>query len=512
MMQLDGYQGADEFIWFSQSLHNLTRSINERLYHVKIDGVYQKPPLPDEDHFGESLFPVLVLLRKYVISVTCLRLEEVPATFKGKKVKIYENSVQSLFDLPLNEKDFVMKCFGKFEKVNCSRKSYNDIVNRLICPFSYRYNAQLSRFVKPLSKPMIHCIDSIFMDVLGLKVFEPTVMKGLDAVQIGQAFEKKFSHFYDPVAFGIDATRWDQHFSVVAQKWVFSFFEEFFAGQKAGKFFRYLLNRQISRKGTAQCAEGYVNFKLDGGLPSGVANTTDGNCVLMPTLVFAYCLSHDINKFAMADMGDDGTIIMERSDAAKFDEKLVKEWFVSMGFNLKVEPMVDRLEQIEFCQAHPVRIGGVYIMVRNPHIAVSRDAISAHPFLSVKGFTAYTDSIGQGGMALTGGVPVMQNYYRSMLRSSEASCPTGYDVSTYRAWSDDVDYGMFGYSKTLNRHFNEPSQDDRYSFYVAFGILPNLQKELELYYDNLIVSYKGRDPAINNPLERYRFHCFPYCQ
>lgn len=105
--------------------------------------------------------------------------------------------------------------------------------------------------------------------------------------------------------------------------------------------------------------------------------------------------------------GDDCLIICSRKH-----EKTVRSQFPAfcqnLGFQMKLEATVDTLEQIEFCQTHPVFDGSAWRMVRNFATALSKDAMFLKPIGDRNSYENMLATVGDCGMALACGLPVIQ--------------------------------------------------------------------------------------------------------
>jgi len=164
------------------------------------------------------------------------------------------------------------------------------------------------------------------------------------------------------------------------------------------------------------------------------------------------------------------------------------EWFLEMGFNMKVEAPVYVIEGIEFCQTHPVFVAGSYIMVRNFPKAISKDCLSLKELSSPKVCKSWIDAVGQGGLALTGGIPVYQDFYSSYIRIAQGiQVPKVRQSSKRRHRTPDAELtgGIAWLSKGMARHYQSISPETRHSFYLAFGVTPDMQELLELHYQKV---------------------------
>jgi hypothetical protein len=167
-------------------------------------------------------------------------------------------------------------------------------------------------------------------------------------------------------------------------------------------------------------------------------------------------------------------VICEKADLHLFDN--IDRWFLDFGFTLTREPTQSVFERLEFCQFQPVLLSTGWRMVRNPRVAMSKDATSLLPWSTPDEVAAWMGAIGTCGLSLTRGVPVWEAWYRRLVSM-------GVEVAS--ATERVVDSGL-GYA---SRGVLAAEVDDaaRYSFYLAFGILPDMQVALEEEYRKPLV-------------------------
>jgi hypothetical protein len=133
-------------------------------------------------------------------------------------------------------------------------------------------------------------------------------------------------------------------------------------------------------------------------------------------------------------------------------------------------------EQIEFCQTHPVFDGQRWLMMRNPLTAIEKDTVLLQPYQSKKQILNWLAAVGQGGLRLTGGLPVSQNFYRAYMKYGKP----GQISVEYQSWF------VRKLSEGMDRDFGPVTPEARLSFYNAFGITPSEQIELEGYFDQWV--------------------------
>lgn len=450
-----GFNGLQHDIGcHSNRVDSLVRGLVERVFLTK-QGL--PPPVPADQVF-ERLTYFRARVGRFCSKTAVWSHERVCASYQGRKRRVYERARESLITVALNSKDLLVKAFVKFEKTDMTSK--DDPAPRIIQPFSARYNLLLATYIKPLEHRVFEAIRDLFGG-------EVTVLKGLNYHETAKIIVRKWGKFNVPVAVGLDAERWDQCVSVAGLQWEF---ETYLACFQNDPELRRLLWAQMELVGSCRCSDGFVRYRKRGSRASGVMNTGLGNCLIACGILHAL-MQHLGIRMEVCNNGDDCTVIMESSDLPRFMEA-VRQWFLDFGFRLKVEEPVYRVEQIEFCQTHPVYDGIRWTMCRDPKTALTKDEVSCIPLKDKTTFFRFIRSIGEGGMALAGGLPILDAFYSNMLRSSEG----------YKAFDGEMAdlLSNFTYgSKKLRRQHAPITEPARESFYFAFGILPDVQEELE---------------------------------
>jgi hypothetical protein len=317
------------------------------------------------------------------------------------------------------------------------------------------------------------------------------VFKGINADEQGVAMEQIWNEFRNPVAIGMDASRFDQHISQDALRFEHKVWCDMFPHAQR-KDLKALLDQQLVNKGIARCPDGEIRYKVDGCRMSGDMNTSSGNCLIMCSTVWEWCRKQGIAKFRLANNGDDCVVFMERCDEQKF-LKGCKEYYTDLGFTMKIEEPVYVLEHVEFCQARPVSVSGEYRMVRNLHQSVSKDLHCIHDIADRRHAEAWISAVGAGGQASNAGVPVLQAYYHHFPHSTHQL--RGQLKEKF------VETQGFKYSTTRATTALTITAETRYSFWLAFGLTPDEQIALEngmklVSFDPLPAMDREEEPSL----------------
>lgn len=451
------------------------RGLLERVFfHWEvIDGVPMmvRPHRPDSDFVHQRLGQQRSDLLKLCGPVAPLTRAQFLAPLGGSKLARYTKAADSVEERPIERKDAFLDTFVKAEKLNVTAKEDPD--PRVIQPRSARYCYAVGLYIKACEHPIYHGIDRMF----GRR----TVMKGLNADQRGRAFSRAWDEFVHPCAVGLDASRFDQHVSMSLLAFEHSIYNSMFHSPELKR----LLKMQLVNTGHVRCPDGHIKYTVEGSRMSGDMNTSLGNVLLMCLMVRAYLTTKPF-KIALLNDGDDCVLIMEAAHVGCLDD--LPTWFAELGMVMKVEPPVYVLEEVEFCQAHPVRVSeGVWRMVRDPRIVMSKDLCVVRPVRDVGTWNRYRLAIGECGLALAGDVPIFCEFYNSLIQGAVVS-----DRSRRKMMKAPLETGMEYLARGMHRKYREPESVARVSFCLAFGIWPDLQVAIE----NVL---RGKIPLWRNP-------------
>lgn len=440
---------------------NLARGVLERVFYIQVDGKFVSPPQPARDVFNSRLSTFRSILVRCTPPTTPTDLAEFPKFYTGRKRTIYQGAVDSLYRRDVDATDARVRCFVKAEKINFTAKK--DPVPRIISPRDPRYNVAVGCYLKKLEHPLYGSIAKAFGS--------NTVAKGLNVQEVATLLWDKWRSFHDPVAIGLDASRFDQHISEDALRWEHSIYNSIYRCPRLSK----LLSMQLRNKCAGYTRDGAVKYTTQGTRMSGDMNTAMGNCIIMCGLIYSYSKERGV-RVELVNNGDDCVVIISRRDLKRYVDGIVP-WFREMGFTMKVEDTVDVFERIQFCQMQPVFDGHKYIMVRNPAIAIAKDSVSIKPLDNPSIFRKWLGAVGEGGLSLTGGIPIMQSFYCCLERASGGD-----------RLKDDptMESGWWYLARGMRRKWAPVRDEARYSFYLAFDISPDLQVAVEEYYDGCV--------------------------
>lgn len=443
----------------------LETAIMERLFYCKVDGQFLEPPIPRTRTVFAQLSPFIRKLNRHIVRhSTPVSPDELVQMYKGRRRKIMEAAAERLSRYGISRELAVSTTFVKCEKVK------GEGAPRGIQPRNPVYNVALGVYIKPIEHEIYSSIQDVFESET------PIVMKGLNVDEIGNILESKWNEFADPVGIGLDAVKFDMHVSAAMLKWEHHVYQKAYPNDDGS--LRKLLTWQVHNRGRGFCYDGKLKFKISGRRFSGDMNTALGNCLIMCSIIYTLGEELDI-RLQLLNNGDDCVIIMEKCNVDKFQEAVV-DWFLNLGFRLTREKPVYSIEDIEFCQMKPVRIGDSYRMVRLFNKSREKDSISILNITNPKTYAKWMGAVGEGGLALNSGIPVLQSFYQAYMR-------VGVQSNISRA--TQMECGALFLRMRMEAKATIISVDSRVSFWLAFGITPDEQLALEEYYDRLDLSF-----------------------
>jgi hypothetical protein len=147
-------------------------------------------------------------------------------------------------------------------------------------------------------------------------------------------------------------------------------------------------------------------------------------------LAFSFFEGKNLHWDFLCD-GDDALIFCEADDLG-WQEDFARHC-ASLGFKMAIEEPVMELDQVEFCQAHPVEVThDKWVMVRNPVRAIYRSAMSNTSMATVPEALQTLWAIGSCELALHAGVPIMQEFALYCLRNGVKPSNQKLDLMRYK--------------------------------------------------------------------------------
>lgn len=493
---------------FNNNLENGYRAFAERYFRCKVGDDYLSAlPTSNEEWCNDPYMREFCELTcRHLNLAPILSCDEVVNQYNGTKRRVYARANEQYSRVGITREDAVLRSFVKFEK--CAL----DKAPRVINPRSPVYNLFLGRWLKKNEHAYFDALASSYDQ-------EVVVMKGFDVRRTAELIEGLWHETPHPVAIGGDASKFDMHVSKQAL-----FYEHLFYilpycssyGEAKQLYARVIsesrkcksppgwysdreqlcwtLAQQLENVGKAYFVDGVLKFKMSGTRASGDLNTSLGNCIIMSAMTYAWSKRSKV-PVKLVNNGDDCQYIIEARHESAWRGGF-NEFYERKGFRMVLEETVDELENLEFCQAKPVRTADGIKMVRNPRTLVTKASMCLLPIGdNIRLLRKWLMAVGVAEGSLSQGVPVLQAF-AAALRRNGRRCSRKFISNT-------IDRSGRFYGLQVDTRVVEITPAARVSFCTAFGILPHEQILLEEHYSTWRMSDRfGCDVASWEALDR----------
>lgn len=424
---------------------------------------------------GATPEPVDVPRLKSFVARVCRRLPKIipddigdmPNRYTGSKRARYQLAASQLAAGGVSRKHARVTMFVKSERLNPTKVNPDP---RAIQFRTAIYCVALGRYLKPLE----HYLYEMHGDG---KLLPPTrvIGKGLNQKDRAMLLKAKMERFTNVVVLPLDASRFDKHVS----RELLEVEHMVYKAMCTDVEFAKLLSWQLDNR--CRTSSG-MTYTTRGKRMSGDMNTALGNCVLMVMMVSCFMQGR---KFDVLDDGDDCLLIIEESDLAWVLDNIGR-CFLGWGMVLKVEGQARCMEEVEWCQSRPIRVGlDEWKFVRNP-MKVLSTALSGFKYVesSIKLRRKLLHSIGQCELVLNEGVPVLQEFALAVIRNSGTNELLQFDSI------DSLYYRLEREGRTRGEAI-PVTQEARESFAKAFGISIPEQRAWEQWFQTWTFSITG---------------------
>lgn len=450
----------------------------ERVYYHKEGEEWVRPHRPQLGFIFQKLRVFTRKLHSHLGFYPPRSPEQFARGYLGRRRHIYERAAEEYNTRGVSRLDSFVHAFVKAEKCVVAPYTFpypwplhsrKGPAPRAIQPRKPIYNVGVGRYIHHMEWPLYKAIEYTFG--------YPVVSKGLSVDQTAKLIHSSWTMFKRPGAMVLDASRFDQHVSAALLQWEHSIYLSHCGfPDELSQYFEW----QRDNKGRFFSKDGTVKYRVDGSRMTGDMNTAMGNCLIMCAMIFSFLEDTGFgpgvtNKIRFINNGDDCVLIGEIKDLQRLSP-LVAPWFGNMGFIMKIDPIVDTLEKVQFCHMHPVFDGIRWRMVRIVPDSFDKDSFLIKPIESDSMARRYIRAIGDAGLSLTGGLPVLQAYYEMFRRVGDVKPLTDPSMESGFYW-------LAKKSKYVKTHI---SDDARVSFCFAFGLPPDLQVQLEESFDSWV--------------------------
>lgn len=474
---LFGERRGPKHVRINNTAANAFETIATRVLCVKYKGSteYTAPISPEPGFYSSKVSPIVDELLRELPRILPMTADQLYGSVVGlRKRLLYMRAGDSLSAKPLCKEDYKIYAMLKNEdlpvKLDDQGKAKPVVARNISVRGKLpRMNHELLRYTKPAEKLVYAALN---------RIEGVYVSKGKNSVETASMAHECWTAFNDCVAVCVDATKCDVHMHDEPQDVTLRIVRHMYPGDKLPV--RILRNARKT-DGLLRTRDGIIRYKVNTTqMSSGDGHTALGTqCACAPALV-AY-LRETVSRWRLLSNGDDNVIFVERTELGKLND--LESWFARCGMAFRVDTTAHQFEQIEYCQAHPVFNGERYVMVRNAK-ALERDLRTDKDCRLEKVWNAQRGANSDCGIALYSGIPVLQSVYKAMGRGAG----TRRDKVTEKNGKYYMMQGMEQAPQTITEAARE-------SFYYAFGVLPEVQREVELEFDSVVYRHSSPTPA-----------------
>lgn len=323
---------------------------------------------------------------------------------------------------------------------------------RMIQHRSDEYCYELARYIKPLEKYVLYTRYGRYCSKRD-RIF----IKGMNSYEIADNLYHMGDNFANPVWIPLDHSKYDAHLNYGIRGFFRIWMKECY---KNDEHFKMLVDCQA--KNRCKTAN-EIMYEMEETLCSGeILTSFEGS-------VDNYSLALEFTRRVRCEIrvnGDDMMICLDRSQLHMLDFDFYGR--VCMDTKLSV---VDDIFSVEFCQCRVVIVNGKPRMVRNPARVIARTCYTLKDFPNIGGYERLLGSVGLGELHCNSGVPILQSWANLLIRSAMGK------------FSQNL------YNEYMLRRCERPDVEQpvtveaRQTFFMAFGVSPARQVELESFFD-----------------------------
>jgi hypothetical protein len=393
--------------------------------------------------------------------------DQVLATFGGKQRKRYADAVESLKLQPLTRRDARVSAFVKSEKFNPLAKRNPD--PRMIQARQPRYGVEIARYLKPIEKALY-----TLRGPTGLRC----IAKGLNQRQRAELLLLKLQQFRNPVILGLDCAKFDKHVDVEQLKVEHAFYLMLCSSPHFQTLLSWqLVNEVVTSNG--------VRYTIYGKRMSGEMNTALGNCTLMVNMSFTSMsvLKIPNSGWDLLDDGDDCLLIVE----AQYLDLVLRELpklFLRFGHELKIELVTRDIRRATFCQSRVVCLADGPLFVRDWRKVLSQSACGVKHWGVPNMVRPMLTAVGACELALSLGVPILQEWAVAMIRNGRGLRPKVLDIDSGLAARVKYEVGAVDLDVLLAVQPSVIRDCDRVAFADTWGTCVEEQLRVEAILRN----------------------------
>lgn len=422
---------------------------------------------PDVNYIKTKVTPFAVVLATYC-QARPSKYEDIYAHYSGAKRARYQRAHDNLLKQGkiVREDQAKVKMFVKMEAYKFDDdKPYPDC--RAIQFRSYEYTLQLAAIIRRAGHKMYQA-----RDVPGFGVGRH-FGKNLSPAGLGKVLREIYDALPGCKIVLMDISRFDAH---VSRPLIENVEHKFWMKATHHPQLADLLKWKLKNKGSARCGDDWVTYEVDGERMSGDADTGDSNCVAVASSYASLAKENNIAEFGMNVNGDDGVFFY----LGELSDEAIIRHFDKLGMEVKIEGRPTRFEEIDYCQARPVRVNGEWTMVRNPGKVMTKIGFT-HKRQGISNYLKRVHTTCLGELSLARGVPILQPFLERVLYLTKSQMNKRSAKNPILRTAIDDSYRLSGWlpSDWKSGRTSPITTESRASFSRAFGVSITEQFALE---------------------------------
>jgi hypothetical protein len=281
------------------------------------------------------------LLRRYIMpGLKPWSNEEFLHHVDPTKRKLYEQAVEEL--KLLKQPKSRITSFVKMEQMACKPKNLRNYkikykAPRMIQGRDPTFNVAFGRYIKRYE----HAVCAA-----DRKHGLPTIAKGFNDLELGEAIKRISSKFQRPMYLELDHTEFDAHVTIQQLEAEHEVYNKSFGTAELRRLCRRTINNKC---GTRQG----LRYRVKGTRMSGDMNTSIGNTLINIAVLKRVCGKMIRGKFRVFCNGDDSIVVCEEQ---QIDEEALLREFLKHNMVTKLDNITTNPFEVTFCQRKLVQL------------------------------------------------------------------------------------------------------------------------------------------------------------
>jgi len=326
--------------------------------------------------------------------------DDVISKYTGRLRQRYEKAKIDLNDHPLQRSDGRINCFMKVEKFN--KATLQTKPPRVIQGRDPKYNLEIMRFLRPVEH-WFYRNDAIF--------------KGKNLEQRAETIARYLGEFDSPHVYSIDCSKCDAHLHTRILQLEHAIYLKCHNNHPK---LQQMCAWQLENHGRTPNG---CEYTTKGRRASGDFNTGLGNSIICYA-VLKSILKRLGYKYRIGCDGDDCFFVVGRS-LTQIELGGIRQSYLDIGLEITLD-VPEFPEALVHCQTSLINTP-VPIMVRRPWDTISKCLTSQKYFENTQTMNGFLNQMAMCELSLHRGVPVMQDFFKYILRHTKPTCNKRFD-------------------------------------------------------------------------------------